>query len=302
MKALQRLKVTSLLMAIVMLATLFVPAVSAKADSSTSSITDKKQVVIEDIPEIEAIEMTDTLNVVKVGDVLIHFESNPEHTEAVMSIENTTTSEKTIVNYKASEVKGKFKTDVYTDGKLVTTLDTNYNLLEPSATKKILSENNKAIASSTDALVTTTKAAPTKYKWDNVNFVKGSGIKYPHPDYDKYSGEVWESWSINGNKLKHCHISDSKSNTIVQSAPAVAGALIGTMGGISGVALGTFLGIAMGNASCGVLLDEEDCLWYWKSYTFTYITVPPGNTPIFVPHYCRVAKYELWDKIGISNP
>lgn len=34
MKALQRLKVTSLLMAIVMLATLFVPAVSAKADIS----------------------------------------------------------------------------------------------------------------------------------------------------------------------------------------------------------------------------------------------------------------------------
>jgi len=302
MKMLQGIKVTSLLMAMVMLATLFVPVVSAKADVSNVPTADKKQVVVENLPEIEAIEMTDTLNVIKVGDIVIRFESNPEHTEAVMSIENTTTGEKAIVNYDVEKKEGKFKTKVYVDGKAVNTLDTDYNPLDPSATKKILSDNRKAIANGIDGQVTTSKASPTKYKWDGVNFIKGSGIKYPHPDYDKYSGEVWDTWSISGTQLKHCHISDDSSATISKMTPALAGAAIGAWGGIPGALLGAILAEAMGNSVSGVLVDEEGCIWYWKSYKGAYILLPVVLIFKNVPKYFRVANYELWDKIGISNP
>ena len=37
---------------------------------------------------------------------------------------------------------------------------------------------------------------------DGVGFVKCSGIKYPHPDYDAYTGKVWQNFYISGNELK----------------------------------------------------------------------------------------------------
>jgi competence protein ComGC len=70
MKALQRLKVTSLLMVIVILATLFVPAVSAKADipenkESAAAVDISKEI---SVSEEDLKKASENVNVLKETD------------------------------------------------------------------------------------------------------------------------------------------------------------------------------------------------------------------------------------------
>jgi hypothetical protein len=195
------MKFGALLMAMLILSMAFAPVVSATV-TDLAPANDIGQLVKIDSPKkIDVIENTKTSQIVQVGDVLISLMSNSQHTEAVMDIEDLKTKEKKTINYKISKKSGEFITELYYDGKLANTFVTDYDPLEPGVTADVL--KNKAKKTETAGQVTTLSY---NYWLDSVYFTKGSGIKYPHPDYQYYGAEAWENFYISGNKLYHNHI------------------------------------------------------------------------------------------------
>ncbi|MDW5549487.1 hypothetical protein [Methanosarcina sp.] len=302
---LSKTRVGAIFAAILLVSIVFIPTVMAQAESSslTSNATENMKVTKLPKTELKVININDTSNIVQVDNVLINFESNPEYTEAQIQIENLTTNEVEKFNYKTTELDGKFKTNVYQGKKLVNTVTSIYNPLAPSSTKEIL--DNSTTKQSIMSSKTRTTASTTKYWWDNVRFIKGSGIKYHHPDYSSYNAYHYESFYINGNKLTHYHLDDSWSGAVAALAPAAIGAAVGAkIGGALGAAAGTVLGGLMGGQSGSVLVDEQGCIWYWVAKTWkTYINgTLPVVYPVYLPQYCRVSTYTLWNYLGLSAP
>jgi hypothetical protein len=295
----RKLGIGALLATMMLISMVFVPAVSAQAESNgLSTYSDESRVIIENTPDIEVIENTGTSNIIQIGDIVISLKSNSQHTEAVMEIRDLISNECTTINYEVLNVSGKFTTNVYYEGELYNTYVTNYDPLEPGVTKELLDNNAKSVL---DGVQVTTRS--TSYLWDGVHFVKGSGVKYPHPDYNAYNGEVWENFYIAGNELKHHHMSDTRSNTIANLAPVAAGAAIGAyLGQAPGAVVGAVLGLILGGASCSVLLDEEGCIWYWDSYGWNQIIIPVSPYVMYLPEYFRISVYTLWDGASIGNP
>ncbi|MCX9027051.1 MAG: hypothetical protein OIN86_02585 [Candidatus Methanoperedens sp.] len=134
-------------------------------------------------------------------------------------------------------------------------------------------------------------------------YTKGSGIKYPHPDYQSYGAYEWQNFWINGNQLYHNHIDKYTSTTIAQMAPVVAGAAIGAyVGGVVGAVAGAALGLILGGASSSVLLDEKDSIWYTDAKSWGIIVIPVPPFVQYLPKYFRISAYTLWDGLGIGNP
>jgi hypothetical protein len=256
-------------------------------------------VINDDSPKIELVENTKTSSIVRVGDVLITLKSNPEHTEAVLEIEDLITKEKETIYYKVSESSGIYTTEMYFKEELVNTYVTDYDPLEPGITGKVLSNTYK----DTKKPITADSKA-SYYYWDSVYFASGYGIKYPHPDYQAYGAQPWDSFYISGNQLNHRHMSESESAVTAQLAPVAAGAAIGSkIGGTVGAVTGAALGLILGSGSCAVLLDENDCIWFWDSKSWAIIPNPvPPFLPYNLPMYFRIGPYTLWDALGIGNP
>jgi len=288
-----------LFIALLLMSAVFVPAVSGAADSSIASAKEKGK--IDDFPEIKVIEATDVSNIVQVGNVLISLKTNKEYTHAEMHITDLSTDEVTTINYEVEEVNGEFKTNTYTNGNLSETAVTDFNPLEPGAFSKISEVCNSEDVISTNEV----SLLSTMYVWDGVTFVKGSGIKYPHPDYDWYSykGEIWDSWKITGTKLYHYHLSDGTSATLLPLAPVAIGAALGAYaGGVAGAVAGAVLATIMAGTSTSVLVDEEGCFWFWWAKAWGNYIMPPTMTAVYVPKYFRVGPYTLWNKISMSSP
>ncbi len=170
--------------------------------------------------------------------------------------------------------------------------------MEPGVTSDVLNNNAKKIEYKSQV---TTLA--TNYYWDGVPFVKGTGIKYPHPDYNSYPGwEVWENWYINGNDLTHVHIADTWSERIAELSPAIAGALIGSRAGPQAAVAGAILGLLLGGSASHALLDEEGCIWYWYSPSWGMVFLPIPPFMHYLPEYFRISEYTLWDELNIGNP
>lgn len=286
-------RVGAIFTAILLLSIAFVPAVMAQADGSSSVSSDQKgKKIIEKTPELKEIEFTDTTTIVQIGDMLISFESNSEYTEAKMELNNLTNNEKSSFEYKVSQEAGKFKTNVYQDGKLVNTITSEYNPIKPGETSKILEKSSSQISLA---------SGKTLYRWDGVKFIKGSGIKYKHPDYTTYDGYDYEDFYINGNALEHHHINKYDSAAIAQYAPIVAGAAVGYyVGNLVGGVAGGLLAALLTTQTSKALLDEQDCIWYWESYTWAPVYLSGAWRT--VPLYFRTASYTLWNALGISNP
>jgi len=229
--------------------------------------------------------------------MLISFESNSEYTEAKMELKNLKTDEITNLKYEVSQEAGKFKTNVYQEGKLVNTTTSEYNPIKPGETSKILRNESETNVSANGVI----RALTTLYNWDGVTFITGSCIKYKHPDYTTYDGYDYEDFYINGNTLTHHHINKYDSGTIAALAPVAAGAAVGYLvGNMVGAVAGGILGTFLTGKTSQALLDEQDCIWYWKSYTWAPIYL--GGMWRTVPLYFRVASYTLWNGLGISNP
>jgi len=293
-----RMKLGALLAVMLIVCMAFVPAVSAEPRSEVAPTEEVGKAVRVDSPKIDVKENTKTSQIVQVDDILISLKANPEHTEAVMEIEDIKTKEKKTIFYKISTKADKFTTEIYSEGELVNTFVTDYDPLEPGITSDVLKNNSKKIK---DRSQVTTLA--TSYNWDGVPFVKGSGIKYPHPDYNSYPGwEVWDTWYISGDQLIHYHIADWVSKPIAEFSPAVAGAIIGGFGGIHTAIAGAVLGLFLGSATSHALLDEEGCIWYWHSESWDFIIIPVPPFVHYLPEYFRISAYTLWDGLDIGNP
>lgn len=290
---------SALLMAMLLVSMAFVPAVNAATVTELAPANDVGQVVKIDSPKkIEVKENTKTSQIVQVGDVLISLKSNPQHTEAVLDVEDLKTKEKKTITYKISKESGNFTTEIYYEGKLANTFVTDYDPLEPGVTADVLKNNAKK--TETAGQVTT---LAYNYWWDSVYFTKGSGIKYPHPDYQYYGAEAWENFYISGNQLYHNHIDEYTSASIAQLAPVAAGAAIGAyVGGVVGAIAGAVLGLILGNASSSIILDERNSIWYWDSQVWGWTIIPVPPYLQYLPKYFRIAAYTLWDGLGIGNP
>lgn len=143
------------------------------------------------------------------------------------------------------------------------------------------------------------------YWWDGVYFVKGYMVKYPHPDYEHYEIEPWDTVSIKGNKLTHLHFSGAKSKFLIDVGPTALGAAIGAyFGNVPGAVIGAIAGLAMGITFGNYLLDEYGCLWVWFAWKWEYHWrwVPPGYKYEPVLKYFRVASYTLKNDYHLSNP
>jgi len=264
MKRNKGMQLCAVLAVMMIVSMVFVPAVGAEPGSEVASTEEVGKPVRIDESTIVIKENTKTSQIVQVDDILLSLKSNPQHTEAVMEINDLITKETKTINYKISKKTGKFTTELYSEGELVNTFVTDYDPLEPGVTSDVLKNNAKKIEDSNQVT-----SLATTYSWDGVPFVKGNGIKYPHPDYNSYPGwEVWESWKIPGNQVGHYHLSDEWSEPIAELSPALAGAAIGTRAGLAGVIAGILIGLFLGSSTSHALLDEEGCIWYWKSYTW----------------------------------
>jgi len=289
------MRALSALFAVLLVSVAMVPVMGAQGQvNGFASDSTVGQVVKEEPLKIEVFENTKTSAIVQVDDVLITLKSNPEHTDAVLGIEDLTTKEKETIHYKISEKAGLYTTEVYYKGELINTVVTDYDPLEPGVTSEVLSSSiSKEIATPAEY-----------YDWDGVRFAKGYGIKYPHPDYSSNSVQPWEDVTLTGNKLYHRHISKATSETIAALAPTVAGAVIGSrVGGGIGAVVGAVLGLCLTGASSGLLLDEEDCIWFWDAKDWQIIlvpTIPP--TLVSVPKYFRISSYTLWDALDVGTP
>jgi len=246
------------------------------------------------------IESKNTSAIVQVGNVLLTFKSNNEYTEAEMNITDLTIDETTIINYVVEEVNGEFKTSIGANGKSeIIVMD--YNPIEPGAFTKASDSYNQADATNNIAALTST----TKYVWDGVTFVKGSGIKYPHPDYDwyDYKGEVWESWKITGTKLNHYHVSRGTSATLLPLPAVLIGGTLGALaGGGAGAVTGAALVQILGGSTVAILVDEENCFWVWWAKDWGFYLVPAAPVVTYVPKYFRIGPCTLWNKISMTNP
>ena len=293
-----RIKFGALLAVMLIVSMALVPAVSAEPKSEIAITEEVGKAVKVDAPKIDIMENTKTSQIVQVDDILISLKANPQHTEAVIEVEDLITKEKKIISYKISKKADKFTTEIYSEGELFNTVILDYDPLEPGVTLDVLKNNAKKIE---DMSQVTTLA--TSYYWDGVPFVKGSGIKYPHPDYNSYPGwEVWETWKINGNDLTHYHMSDTWSGPIAELSPAIAGAIIGSRAGPQAAVAGAVLGLLLGGITSGALLDEEGSIWYWYSTSWEWIILPVAPYLYYIPKYFRISEYTLWDKMSKGNP
>lgn len=165
------------------------------------------------------------------------------------------------------------------------------------------------------------------FAWDGVEFVKGTDIKYPHPDRDYYGISPYSSWSRTGVKLYHYQLDRDTSDILpdaVALACLIAGTIIGTMigppygtliGGITGAVLGFIAEI--GGA---VLKDESGCIWWWTSTAFLDWLITNawwlGPLAIISPilaeadilatfllcGYLRVGSATFYDAVGAGQP
>ncbi len=203
------------------------------------------------------------------------------------------------MDYKTTFNSGIYSTEVSYDGKPGSTYTTDYDPFEPGNTRAVLERSNK----NNDASVSLLKAAQSFYYWDGVYFTKGSGIKYPHPDYSAYGVSEWQGFYISGTQLNHRHLNKYDSQATAQLAPAIAGAAIGAyVGNAVGAVAGTILGLYLGAQASQALLDERDCIWFFDAKSWGLVVIPVYPYLTTIPQYFRIASFTLWNSLGISNP
>jgi hypothetical protein len=173
------------------------------------------------------------------------------------------------------------------------------------------------------------EASVTNYFWDNIYFIEGTNIKYPHPDRDYYVISPYAGWIAVGTMLYHVQIDHDTSNIApgaIIVACAIAGAVIGlrvggTYGGLIGTAAGAVLGWIASSASV-ILQDEVGCIWFWVSISFvTWLTnnaywlgpflqdsalypiaLAAMETAFLLYGYLRLGSTTIYDAVGAGSP
>ncbi len=277
-----------------------VTAGSAAAMSSPTQTPHSKVIVMKEFPT-KLIVNTPTRQVFIFGYLLIDYKTNGN--EATILIKNTTTSKTVDIVYITSTKMGNsYLLTVRDSFGAYQSIKTPTNIIAPGLrTKQLISKQLINEKPST----TTAYNTQQHYWWDGVYFVKGYMIRYPHPDYEYYGIEPWDTVSIKGNKLTHLHFSNAKSEFILEVGPTALGAAIGAyFANVPGAIVGSIVGLAGGIAFKDYLLDEHGCLWIWFAwkYEWHWNWMPPGYEYGPVLKYLRIASYTLKNDYHLSNP
>lgn len=277
-----------------------VTAGSAAATSSPAQNPHAKVVFMKDF-QAKLLVNTPTRQVFTFGDLLIDYKTNGR--EAKIIIKNTTTSEIIdVVHITSTRIGYSYLLTVKDTSGVAYSTRTPINMIAPGLRTKQLISKPGTTNESSNIMASTTQQP---YWWDGVYFVRGYMIKYPHPDYEHYGIEPWDTVKIRGNKLTHLHFSDAKSAFIIQVGPTALGAAIGAyFANVPGAIVGAIVGLAGGIAFGHYLLDEHGCLWIWFAWKWEYHWrwVPPGYVYGPVLKYLRIASYTLKNDYHLPNP
>lgn len=223
-------------------------------------------------------------------------------------------------------VANGYDTEMYMNGALVDHRVRDLNLLEPvdlASTKP-----SAAIASIDRPPVI--QASYTHEWWDGLYYVNGPSwqVKYPHPDRDYYQIPIFNPWTGFGTKVIHNQLDQAASRPLAGLGWliifTVVGVYIGAMiGGACGTAIGAVCGVVFGIVftitAQRLLLDEQDCLWWFTSRAFAnwllanawliwWLSLIPGGANAFVTYglslygYIRIGGSTFLDAVGAGNP
>ena len=114
------------------------------------------------------------------------------------------------------------------------------------------------------------------YWWDGIYFYEGSGTwDYPHPDINYYGISSSQNWCSTGSNLYHQRLSAANSATFLALPIEVAATVFTTfMFYYVGISIDhpadMIVSELIGNGAYTVVLDEDNCLWWWTSKAFMY--------------------------------
>jgi hypothetical protein len=179
-------------------------------------------------------------------------------------------------------------------------------------------------------LLAPVQASITTYVWDNIRYVQGTSIDYPHPDRDYYDISISSDWTAAGTKLCHNQINHDASEWVagagIIGVCALIGLAIGTMidpgyGSAAGTAAGIVLGMIASGAGV-VFKDECGCIWWWVSISFVTwlddnawwlvplylnpltqsIAVDAITAAFLLYGYFRIGPTTIYDAVGAGSP
>jgi hypothetical protein len=176
--------------------------------------------------------------------------------------------------------------------------------------------------------LTSVQASITTYIWDNIHYVEGTGIDYPHPDRDYYDISISSDWTATGTKLYHNQFNHDTSEWVagvgIIGVCTLIGLAVGAMTGTAeGAVIGGVVGVVLGLIAAGagvVLKDECGCIWFWVSISFVDWLIDNawwlGPLCIACPllaqeeimaafllyGYLRLGSGTIYDAIGAGNP
>lgn len=297
------IRVVSIFIILLLVSSVFVPGVlAAQTMKDMSPETRAGQVVKLNNAELTVSENTWTSTVFQIGDMVSSLKSNPDHSGAVIKIQNMTNGEFQIYNLFVIKNNGKYVVYTFDHGFLISTWESDIDPLAPNSFGTLIdSQTSKQENDHPD--VTST------YSWDGVIYTKDGIAKYPHPDYATYGIDPSQRVYVPGTKLKHTHFSQNDS-TLLKTLP-IAGAvaalviLYAITGNLVAPVTGALMTAVGGWVTGEAFLDEKGCNWQLQANDWgnRWFVLPPTQPVlIYAPKYERSAGITLWDDLGIGNP
>ncbi|MEM3896268.1 MAG: hypothetical protein QW763_03265 [Archaeoglobaceae archaeon] len=276
-------KIISLFLVLVMLGSLATP-VMANPEARVKEVN----------VDLQVLENTETSTILIVNGLLISLNTDEKMEKGVLEIKNLSTGETEKLEFKVKQKEGSYEVQFFSNGKPIGKFETKYNPLDRKETRKSLEKGSKE-----NYVIQST----TYYWWDNVRFIKGYWVRYPHPDYSYYGIQPWDDRRIDGNRLIHYHINRDYSSVLAQLAPVTIGAAIGAYAGnVPGAVIGAVFGLVLSGSTSYILLDENGCIWFWQAKEWGVVWLPLPPYVQYMPKYFRIASYTLWDALGMGNP
>lgn len=297
------IRVVSIFIILLVVSSAIIPGVlAAQAMNDMSPETHVGQVINLNDAAFTVSENTWTSTVVQIEDVVLSMKSNPEHTGAIMKIQNLTSGASLVFNHVVIKDNGKYLVYTYNNGLLISKWGSDIDPLAPEGFGALITPQSTAPENVQDHVTST-------YTWDGVIFTKDGIAKYPHPDYASYGIDPSQRVYVQGTKLKHTHFSQNDSALLktLPLAAAVAALVIlyAVTGNLVAPVTGALLGAFAPWVTGEIFLDEKGCNWEFQANGWgpRWFYLPPLQ-PVLVPapKYERSAGITLWDDLGIGSP